>query len=214
MSKMRFRYSKTGKAKYISHLDLMATIKCAFLRAGVKLKYTEGFNPHPYMSVACPLSVGCESLCELMDVEIIDNELPDGINRYLPEGLSILEVYTPARKFNQIIWMEVICEIHYDDLPYDMIIETLTKRLAAKSIVIQKKSKSGKSCIDVAPFIREVKLTGDDIITMTAKISAQNPTISQNDILNMISCDEKNQTPVHINLKRIEIYDKDMVLFR
>jgi len=214
MSKIRFRYSKTGKAKYISHLDLMATIQRAFLRAGVKLKYTEGFNPHPYMSVAMPLSVGAESLCELMDVEIIDNELPDGIDRYLPEGLNILEVYTPTRKFNQIIWIEVICEIHCDDLPYDMIIETIKKRLAAKSIVIPKKTKSGTSYIDVAPFVREGKLTGDDTIIMAAKISAQNPTISQNDILNVISCDEKVQTPVHINMKRIEMYDKDMVLFR
>ena len=70
MSKIRLLYSKTGKAKYISHLDLMATMRRALLRAGIELKYSEGFNPHPYMSVALPLPVGCSSICELIDIGI------------------------------------------------------------------------------------------------------------------------------------------------
>jgi len=77
MSKIRVRYSKTGTARYISHLDLMTTMQRAFIRAGVRLKYSEGFNPHPYISVALPLPVGCGSLCELMDIGLTDTGLVD-----------------------------------------------------------------------------------------------------------------------------------------
>ena len=51
MDKLRLRFEKTGRAVYISHLDLMATMQRAFARAGLELKYSEGFNPHPLISI-------------------------------------------------------------------------------------------------------------------------------------------------------------------
>ena len=45
----RLLFSKTGRAKYISHLDLMRTFQRAFSRAGIQIKHTEGFNPHPFV---------------------------------------------------------------------------------------------------------------------------------------------------------------------
>ena len=57
MDKYRLLFSKTGRAVYISHLDLMRTLTRAFLRAECRLKYSEGFNPHPQISIALPLSV-------------------------------------------------------------------------------------------------------------------------------------------------------------
>lgn len=70
MDKYRMLFSKTGRAVYISHLDLMRTVTRAFMRAECKLKYSEGFNPHPNISIALPLSVGCESVCEIMDFKM------------------------------------------------------------------------------------------------------------------------------------------------
>jgi radical SAM-linked protein len=213
MGKIRVRFTKTGKARYISHLDLMATMQRAFIRAGVRLKYSEGFNPHPYMSVALPLPVGVESLCELMDVEIIDSELPCDINRFLPEGIVVLGTYTPLNKFKSIKWISVSCKIHYDDPPDDIFKEMLHKHFTAASLIIQKKTKSGVSDVDIAPFIREVTLGSGDVVDLTAKISAQNPTISQNDIFNIIRGNEETAIPNNIEIKRIEIYNEDMVIF-
>jgi len=214
MSKIRFRYQKTGKAKYISHLDLMSTMQRAFLRAGIKLKYSEGFNPHPYMSAALPLPVGCESLCELMDVGIDSNDLPDEKDYLLPEGLDITEAYIPTRKFNDIKWIGINCRLHYFDRSSDMLAEMLIDHFSKTSLVIPKKTKSGTSYIDIAPFIRDVKISRGDTVEMTAKISAQNPTINQNDIENSLSIGDKILTPDDIELKRIDIYDADMLLFR
>ena len=50
MDKLRLRFEKTGRAVYISHLDLMQTMQRAFARAEYDLKYSEGFNPHPQIS--------------------------------------------------------------------------------------------------------------------------------------------------------------------
>jgi radical SAM-linked protein len=88
MDKLRLRFSKEGRAVYISHLDLMRTMQRAFMRAGYRLKYSEGFNPHPVMSILLPLSVGCASGCELMDFSLTNDEdlaaLPVRLNGAMP----------------------------------------------------------------------------------------------------------------------------------
>ena len=55
MDKLRLRFEKTGKAAYISHLDLLHVVQRIFLRAGTPLKYSEGFNPHALISICVPL---------------------------------------------------------------------------------------------------------------------------------------------------------------
>ena len=55
MSDQRILFTKSGTAKYISHLDLMHTMERAFLRAGITIRHTAGFHPHPYVSIPLPL---------------------------------------------------------------------------------------------------------------------------------------------------------------
>ena len=103
MDKLRMRFQKTGRAVYISHLDLMHTLQRAFSRAGYELKYSEGFNPHPSMSIALPLSVGAASVCELMDFTLKhDTALPDikeKLNAAMPEGICVSDIYAAENKF-------------------------------------------------------------------------------------------------------------------
>ena len=67
MRNVRIRFSKTGRARYISHLDLSRVMQRSLRRAGIPLWYTEGFNRHPYVTFAAPLSLGFEGLQETMD---------------------------------------------------------------------------------------------------------------------------------------------------
>ena len=62
---VRIWFKKMGMSRYVSHLDLMRAMTRAIRRANLPLWYTEGFNPHPYMTFALPLSLGMESLCEI-----------------------------------------------------------------------------------------------------------------------------------------------------
>lgn len=71
MPKHRLAFSKADTAKYISHLDLMRTFQRAFLRAGLPIKHTEGFNPHAFVSIPLPLSVGYSSACEVLECELL-----------------------------------------------------------------------------------------------------------------------------------------------
>ena len=218
MTKIRLRYSKTGKAKYISHLDLMATMRRALLRAGIALKYSEGFNPHPYMSVALPLSVGCGSFCELMDVGLADGEgasgLPGLVTAKLPEGLEVFEAYAPTRKFCEIAWIGIDGTFHYDGGPPPDVCERLSERFAAETVVIAKKTKRGVSDIDIAPHIRDMGFFGDGAISVAARISAQSPSISPDDIMNALGGGFEGLKPDFAAFARTGLFDANMKIFR
>ena len=108
----RIRFEKTGRAVWMSHLDLMRLMQRTFRRAGVVLHHSQGFTPHAYVSMLLPLSVGMESVCELMEYEL-DGELAvtsEALNAVLPEGVRVLEVYESTRKARELRWnMTVPC---------------------------------------------------------------------------------------------------------
>ena len=90
----RALFEKTGRAVWMSHLDLMRLFQRAFKRAGLNLMHTQGFSPRAMVSIALPLSVGVESCCEILDYELVDQELSfdeikDRLNRALPAGVKI-----------------------------------------------------------------------------------------------------------------------------
>ena len=112
MREVRLRFSKTGRLKYISHLDINRAMSRALKRAGIPLWYTEGFNPHPYMSFSLPLSLGVESLCESVDLritgEITNKEIKDRLNSVLPEDLKIVDVYDDFRDNSEIVYSDYV----------------------------------------------------------------------------------------------------------
>ena len=215
MGKLRLRFSKIGRAKYISHLDLMATLQRALIRAEVPIKYSQGFNPHPVMSIALPLSVGCESVCELMDFQTEDNLPPDGlpalINVYLPNGIEVQCAYFPERKFSAIAHIEFRGILFYDAGVPERAVERLNEAYSAKSIVISKKTKSGVSDLDIAPLVRGLAFHAGEQIVMSVRLPAQNPSISPENLLSALSGD---LVPDFAAARRIEVYDTEMALFK
>ena len=112
----RIRFEKTGRAVWMSHLDLMRLMQRAFRRAGVVLHHSQGFTPHAYVSMLLPLSVGMESVCELMEYEL-DGELavtPEALNAVLPEGVRVLEVYESTRKARELRRLRALLTLEYD----------------------------------------------------------------------------------------------------
>ena len=97
---VRVWFHKTGPIRYISHLDLMRTMTRAIRRSGIDLWYTEGFNPHPYMTFALPLSLGMQSVCESMDIRIegdaTNEEICRALQSVMPEGIFVTAVKEPV----------------------------------------------------------------------------------------------------------------------
>ncbi|MGM9592413.1 MAG: TIGR03936 family radical SAM-associated protein [Oscillospiraceae bacterium] len=219
MDKLRLRFSKTGRAVYISHLDLMRTMTRAFLRSGCRLKYSEGFNPHPNISIALPLSVGCESLCEIMDFRLTEEKEPDEILKslsvQLPEGIEALEVYGAERKVKDIKWLSISGVFEYDERDTAEMTEKLNAFYSRDSIVISKKTKRGAGETDIMPAIKEIKFAqeGKDV-RLDAVISAQEPTLNPELLADALRQLCPETAPDFAKFRRLEIYDENMEVFR
>ena len=94
--KVRIKFAKYGVMKFIGHLDTMRFFQKAIRRAGVDVKYSEGFSPHQIMSFAAPLGVGMESYGEYMDIEVLSmpsaEQMKHDLNQVMVEGVEILSV--------------------------------------------------------------------------------------------------------------------------
>lgn len=94
-SKISLRFSKTGDMRFLGHLELVSAVTRAARRAGLPLKYSEGFHPLPKLTFSPPLPVGVESLEEWMDMELIPatgrldgQEICERLNGQMPQGLK------------------------------------------------------------------------------------------------------------------------------
>ena len=219
MDKLRLRFSKTGRAIYISHLDLMHTMQRAFSRAGYALKYSEGFNPHPQISIALPLSVGAASLCEIMDFRLREDpdldELPARLSAALPEGIEVLEAYEPERKTAQLKWLEIEGLFEYDGRDPGQMAAALTAFYGGDPIVITKKTKRGTGETDIRPGIREIAFSaGEKLVTLRAVLSAQEPTINPELLAEALRQLAPALAPDFAKFTRLETYDADGKVFR
>ena len=218
MSKLRLRFSKTGTAKYISHLDLIATMTRALRRAGTVLEYSHGFNPHPYLSAALPLPVGCASMCELLDLTVLSAPsyecFTESVNATLPDGLIVLEAYAPVRNFKEISWIELDGLLFFENTPPPLAVKRLTERFLADSIIVSRKTKRGVSEFDMIPHIRDVAFSGGDVIKFNVKVSAQNPSVSTDNLISVIRGGCGELTPDYSIFTRMEIFDGNMEIFR
>lgn len=219
MDKYRMLFSKTGRAVYISHLDLMRTVTRAFMRAECKLRYSEGFNPHPNISIALPLSVGCESVCEIMDFKMREDMPCEEIRKRLmtqfPEGIEVIDVYEAGRKVKEIKWLRISGVFEYDERDAAVMTQKLNEFYSTESIVITKKTKRGMGESDIRPAIREIafKCSGSDVL-MHAVISAQEPTLNPELIADALRQLAPDIAPDFAKFKRLEIFDENMQVFR
>ncbi|MEL4105990.1 TIGR03936 family radical SAM-associated protein [Oscillospiraceae bacterium WX1] len=217
MARVRLLFEKMGRSKYLSHLDLMRTFQRVFIRAGVPLRHTEGFNPHPYLSFALPLSVGVESVTELLDAELGCSEdlmaLPMRLNHQMPEGIRVLEAYEPATKFAALAWVAVEGYLDYDaGIPA---IEVLSSIFASKELVITKKTKKGMAEVNIIPAIGDISFedTGDGRVLLRAVIAAQNPSLNPEHLITAIKTHCPDLTPDFAAFKRLAVYDGAKAVF-
>ena len=217
--KLRLRFEKTGRAVYISHLDLMHTMQRAFNRAGYRLKYSEGFNPHPQIAIALPLSVGAASRCEIMDFKLLEDpdlaELPARLTAAMPEGVRVLEAYEPSRKVAELKWLRVEGLFEYDERDAGEMAAALADFFRQEQIVITKKTKRGMGETDIRPAIREILFApGDKLVNITATISAQEPTLNPELLAEALRQLRPELAPDFAKFTRLETYDAEMEIYR
>lgn len=219
MDKLRLRFTKTGRAVYISHLDLMRTMQRAFLRANMPLRYSEGFNPHAQISILLPLSVGTESHCELMDFRLAADvpleEIPERLTASLPEGITAVEAYENGRKSKELKWLRIKGRFCYDSRSIEETTAVLQEFYAQDHLVVTKKTKRGMGEMDLIPAIDSIKFReGRDCVIVDAMISAQEPTLNPDLLVAAVRQLQPALVPDYAAFRRIEVFDSEKKLFR
>lgn len=160
MFKYRLQFSKTGETKFVSHLDLVRLFSRAFKRAQLPLAYSEGFNPHPKMSIGIPLSVGVTSECELLDAELFrevdSEEIRTRLNKKMPTGVSILKV-RPLAQGEKKLSAVYGAQYRITLLDTEISAEELEKFLSLDAVEIEKKTKRSQKMTDIASDIFSIE---------------------------------------------------------
>ena len=217
----RLLFEKTGSAVWMSHLDLMRLMQRAFKRAGLPLTHTHGFNPRPSVSIALPLSVGVESVCELLDFDL-EGELPPmetiqtRLNAALVPGVAVRQVYMDGRKIRDLALLRCRLGLEYDGGIPAGATDAIATLFARESLMVEKKSKNGILEQDIRPMIRELSVaqTGEKELRAEALITCQNPSLNPMQLYGAIVRYLPEVAPDFCTCRREELYDEKETIFR
>ena len=171
--KIRMKFSKQGALKFIGHLDMMRYFQKVMRRAGVDIRYSEGYSPHQIMSFASPLGVGLLSNGEYVDIEVNSTEdsktMVERINGANVEDVRVLSyrrlddsaknAMSLVAAADYTMWFRegsgpkdgTVCEFF----------EKFLEFCGRDSIEIVKKTKKGEKAMDLRPYLYEIRLCGD-----------------------------------------------------
>ena len=142
MPKDRLLFEKTGRARF----------QRAFLRADIPIKHTEGFNPHPFISIALPLSLGFSSECEILEFGLLEGtghaDVPARLNAVLPEGVRVKECYSGERPLKELAALEYRMTLELDG---DKKAESWFKPKCNGKCPVRRMSRFGPIFCDLSP---------------------------------------------------------------
>ncbi len=166
MQRLRIRFCRGQEVKFISHLDIMRLWQRALHRAEIVPAYSEGFSPHPRISLAAPLPIGVTSEAELMDIFctkwVSPHFFTQAVSQQLLPGIEILQVYQVAPTMpslqSQVRYAEYKVEVETEKEPKD--IETaLTSLLSLKQLPWQHQRDTGTRHYDLRALINDLWLS-------------------------------------------------------
>lgn len=220
MAKLRLLFIKEAQASYISHLDLMRTFQRVFPRGGLELRHSNGFHPHPLISIVLPLPVGQSSECELLDFEVEQDAVGVGIaemlNAGLPAGLHVRECYAVERPARELAYLRATVELDYDrGVPADAA-DKLQALFSRDEVLVEKRTKHKELAqINVVPLIRSLEITqGENLLRIETVVCAQNPGLNPALLAQAVERSDPELAPDFARVRRRELYDAQMEVFR
>ncbi|MCI8442826.1 MAG: DUF2344 domain-containing protein [Provencibacterium sp.] len=178
----RVFYEKRGRIRYISHLDMNRLMQRALARAKLPVWFTQGFNPHLYLTFPLPLSLGFESKSEMMDIRLTEqlpaDEVKARLNAQLPEGLFVSEVAPPQLPAAQIAFCDY-------EITLPGSVSAQLEAFLAAPVVVEKKTKKGSSEMDIRPHLKLLGLREESGKTILLLRCASGPVFNVNPSLAM-----------------------------
>lgn len=179
MSKYVITFSKTGDIKFTSHLDINRMFRRIFRKVNVDIAYSQGFNPHPKMNFAQPLSLGYEALNEMLEIttktDYEPERLKELITNQMPDGMKVLNCQRISDSVSSLaaLAVEATYELEFpvtESIDFHKLIE---EYLLQDEIIIEKlNKKKRKITINIREKIRDLYLKNkrNDKVTIVAKL--------------------------------------------
>lgn len=213
LKSVRIFYTKTGRMKFVSHLDMNRLMTRVIRKSGIPVWYTEGFNRHIYINYAVPLSLGFEGVYEIMDIRLTDDDFSFEetlfkLNAAAPEGIEFLRAEKPVLPTVDIAFAEYELTFDSENTP---IYEELKNFLSKESVICQKKDKKGRiKEFDIIPKIKSTEFTGDKAVLVLAAGNEGN--LNPSLVLSAFF-EQAGTAPVFCSVKRIMLFDKNLKPF-
>lgn len=214
---VRFWFSKTGRAKYISHLDLMRAMTRAFRRSHLPVWYTEGYHPHLHITFGQPLSLGFESDCEPMEVRATapfdPKDAIQSLNNVLPPDIRVYACGSAARKLDQLVFSEYRITLRYENGVCPPTPEEYAAFSTQDEITVEKKTKRGVARFNLAPLLdmTRAETCGEGLqITAILPCGPQNH-VNPSLITNAFA--EYTRKDALVNVRRVAVFDEDLKPF-
>lgn len=162
--------------KFVSHLDMNRFMIRMVRMSGVPVWYSEGYNPHPYITFALPLSLGFDSDYEVMDVRLDDDSFDNEavyakLKLLMPEGIEFFGFGDPVMKPGEISFASF--KLDFDDISEFK--AQLIEFLDADTIEAEKKTKKGKmKVIDLKEYVKSYSICDNSIKLILAAGGSNN----------------------------------------
>lgn len=208
---VRVRFKKQGSARFISHLDLQRFIQRVLKRTGLPIWHTEGFNPHPYVTFALPLSLGQVGLLEVMDFRLTQfvpaKDILLALQKCLTEDICVVSVSEPKHKSKEIAYA------HYNIIMRNSasLLSSLKTFLEQDKIITVKKTKKSTAQLDLMPLILNPEIKDDgnnlvlDVILPAGSELNINPSLLLTAFSEYCSCDLSSAFVVRSNILRKDL---------
>lgn len=217
MLAVRVKYVKEGKARFISHLDVIRCMMRTFRRAKLSVAQTQGFSPRPHMVFALPLPIFYESDYEIMDIKLNDepslDEVKDKLNENLPESLRVVDVTIPKMQLKEASFAEYNVCLEYDNKSANELNEMIQEILNKETITIEKRSKKGPVKLDVKEYFNLCEFSFEDekILIHVILPSGSTLNISPSHLITAIK--DYGISPDMEHIRRIAVYNQNHELF-
>ena len=164
MMLIRAEFAKLKPIRYISHLELMDTIRRGIRRAGLPAAYTQGYNPHIKLSLGQPLAVGMTGKTEYFDLELKEKlpilEFKVRLNKFLPDPIRVnkAKYVSSDVKSLQAVVNTAVYQINLElsgDIDEKQIINDF-KNLSKIEITRKRRNKKDRT-LDLKPMIYDVE---------------------------------------------------------
>jgi len=175
--KVRIRYSKLGKVRFVGNLDVTRIWERSLRKAAVPVAYSTGFSPRPRLSFGLALPLAAGSLAEYVDIEFA-TEVPlaglaDRLSEALPVGFDVMAL---AEKLpGQVSLQEdvVACdwELELDGISEAQAAEAVAGALAAPELLLERERKGERRTDDIRPAIESLAVRSADRVVLTARLA-------------------------------------------